>query len=65
MQYINVYKNYSREQNQLLCLFVKRGITLTVTKKKLACHLLLLHTNSGYGNVLTAAFAHQGCSATE
>jgi hypothetical protein len=27
-------------------------------------HLLLIHTNLGYGTVLTAACAHQGCSAS-
>jgi hypothetical protein len=28
-------------------------------------HLLLKYTKSGYGTVLTAACARQGCSATE
>jgi hypothetical protein len=28
-------------------------------------HLLLKYTESGYGTVLTAACARQGCSATE
>jgi hypothetical protein len=27
-----------------------------------ASHLLLIRTNFGYGTVLTAACAHQGCS---
>jgi hypothetical protein len=29
-----------------------------------ASHLLLIRTNLGYGTVLTAACARQGCSAT-
>jgi hypothetical protein len=28
-------------------------------------HLLLKYTKSGYGTVLTAAWASQGCSATD
>jgi hypothetical protein len=28
-------------------------------------HLPLIHTNLGYGTVLTEACAHQGCSATD
>jgi hypothetical protein len=30
-----------------------------------ASHLLLIRTNLGYGTVLTAACAPQGCSATD
>jgi hypothetical protein len=37
---------------------------LTVLRQQLS-HLCLIHTNLGYGTVLTAACAHLGCSATD
>jgi hypothetical protein len=37
---------------------------LEIIMKQKASHLLLIRTNLGYGNVLTAACARQGCSAS-
>jgi hypothetical protein len=41
-----------------------RVIRMSVLRRQ-PSHLLLIHTNLGYGTVLTAACAHQGCNAID
>jgi hypothetical protein len=47
-----------------MALVVESGSFETVSWQQVS-HLLLKYTKSGYGTVLTAACARQGCSATE
>jgi hypothetical protein len=47
-----------------MALVVESGRFETVLWQQVS-HLLLKYTKSGYGTVLTAACARQGCSATE
>jgi hypothetical protein len=47
-----------------MALVVESGCFETVLWQQVS-HLLLKYTKSGYGTVLTAACARQGCSATE
>jgi hypothetical protein len=49
---------------QLLYAVVESGWLECVLRRK-ASHLPLIHTNLGYGTVLTGACARQGCSATD
>jgi hypothetical protein len=49
-----------------LTLFLTRASPVSLLDgsvfRRQASHLLLIRTNLGYGTVLTAACAHQGCS---
>jgi hypothetical protein len=46
-----------------MALVVESGLFKIVLRQQI-CHLLLNCTNFGYGTVLTAACARQGCSAS-